>query len=71
VRGWDTDGLSPRESEVLEELSFDGASNKEIARRLFLSEKTVKFHIHGAMRKLGATNRTHLAIIACRKERDA
>lgn len=67
---WDVPApaLSRREAEVLEVLLQDGAANKEIGRRLFLSEKTVKFHIRGAMRKLGATNRTHLAIIACRKE---
>jgi len=63
--------LSRREQEVLAALMEGGATNKEIGQRLFLSEKTVKFHIRGAMRKLGAANRTHLAIIACRQERDA
>ena len=56
--------LSRRETEVLEVLMDDGASNKEIGRRLFLSEKTVKAHLAAIFRKLGVTNRTQAAMMA-------
>lgn len=50
-------GLSAREVEVLE-LVGAGLSNREIARRLFLGEATVKTHLNHAFGKLGADNRT-------------
>ena len=50
-------GLSAKEAAVLAELS-QGHSNKEIARRLWLSEQTVKFHLRNIYRKLGITSRT-------------
>lgn len=46
-------GLSKRETEVME-LIATGCSNGEIARRLFLSEKTVKNHVNRIYAKLGA-----------------
>ena len=49
--------LSEKERAVLSELS-QGHSNKEIARRLWLSEQTVKFHLRNIYRKLGITSRT-------------
>jgi DNA-binding NarL/FixJ family response regulator len=49
--------LSEKEAAVLAELS-QGGSNKEIARRLWLSEQTVKFHLRNIYRKLGITSRT-------------
>ena len=49
--------LSAKEATVLAELS-QGCSNKEIARRLWLSEQTVKFHLRNIYRKLGITSRT-------------
>ena len=58
------DRLSPRELTAVRMLATDGATDREIGRALFLSEKTVKFHIAGARRKLGARNRTHLAVLA-------
>jgi two-component system nitrate/nitrite response regulator NarL len=41
-----------------------GQSNKQIARELDLREPTVKVHIRHIMRKLGARNRTQIALIA-------
>ncbi|HIF24693.1 MAG TPA: response regulator transcription factor [Micavibrio sp.] len=55
--------LTPRESEVLEFL-LRGASNKEIARSLDLQVVTVKLHVRGICRKLGAKNRTQAALKA-------
>jgi two-component system response regulator DesR len=49
--------LSEREREVLALMSL-GATNKEIAERLFLSPHTVKEHTSSVFRKLGARNRT-------------
>jgi DNA-binding NarL/FixJ family response regulator len=55
--------LTPRESAVLEGVR-QGHSNKQIARELHLREPTVKVHIRHIMRKLGARNRTQVALIA-------
>ena len=49
--------LTPREREVLELVS-QGLSNKLIARRLQISEHTVKFHVSSIATKLGASSRT-------------
>ncbi|TDD69420.1 response regulator [Actinomadura rubrisoli] len=49
-------GLSAREAEVMR-LIVQGASNREIAQRLFLAEKTVKNHVNRIYAKLGATSR--------------
>jgi len=56
-------GLTRRESDVLELLA-GGASNREISRALYLSEKTVKAHLAAVFRKLGVTNRTQAAMAA-------
>lgn len=55
--------LSPREMDVLRELT-GGASNREVARRLFLSENTVKHHIRSLLEKLGVENRREARQIA-------
>lgn len=55
--------LTPRERDVLGHLS-QGLTNKEIARNLGLKEVTVKIHLKGVFRKLGATNRTQAVKIA-------
>jgi DNA-binding NarL/FixJ family response regulator len=56
-------GLTRREADVLRLLS-GGASNREISRQLYLSEKTVKAHLAAVFRKLGVTNRTQAAMAA-------
>lgn len=55
--------LTPRENDVLEYL-VTGSSNKEIASALGLQVVTVKLHVRGICRKLGAKNRTQAALIA-------
>jgi DNA-binding NarL/FixJ family response regulator len=52
--------LSRAELAVLE-LVADGLSNADIARRIFLSENTVKFHLRNIFQKLGTHNRTAAA----------
>lgn len=56
----DISNLTPREKEVLQELST-GASNAEIATTLFVSENTVKRHVHNILLKLNLTNRRQAA----------
>lgn len=51
--------LTKREIEVLKLLS-KGLSNKELAYRLFISERTVQFHIKSLFEKLSATSRTEV-----------
>jgi DNA-binding NarL/FixJ family response regulator len=48
--------LSEREREVLR-LAAEGRANADIARRLFLSEKTVRNHVSSIFTKLGVTDR--------------
>lgn len=55
--------LSPREIDILLELQND-SSNAEIARHLYLSENTVKHHIHNILDKLGINNRRQAGMIA-------
>jgi DNA-binding NarL/FixJ family response regulator len=55
--------LSPREAEVLREVA-QGATNAEIAERLYISLSTVKTHLAVLMNKLGARNRVELVIWA-------
>lgn len=55
--------LTGRQMEVLK-LIADGFSNKEIARKLDLSENTVKIHVSGIFRALGVSNRTQAAVAA-------
>jgi two-component system nitrate/nitrite response regulator NarL len=55
--------LTEREHDILALLS-EGRSNRDIAQRLFLSEKTVKAHLAAIFRKLGVTNRTQAAMVA-------
>jgi len=57
------DRLSPREMDILYELRT-GASNSEIARKLFISENTVKHHIHNILDKLGVKNRRQAGAFA-------
>jgi DNA-binding NarL/FixJ family response regulator len=56
------DDLSERESQVLEQVAT-GASNKEIAAQLFLSEKTVKHYMTNILQKLQVRNRVEAALL--------
>ncbi|RME97616.1 MAG: DNA-binding response regulator [Chloroflexi bacterium] len=55
--------LTPRESEVLQLLA-EGLPNKTIARRLGISEHTVKFHVNAILGKLNAQSRTEAVVRA-------
>ncbi len=57
--------LTPRESEILALLA-GGSGTRQIARRLVISEKTVKTHVQNILRKLGAASRLEAAAIAIR-----
>ena len=58
--------LTGREREVLAQIA-DGRSNREIARRLGVSEKTVKTHVSSVLAKLGVADRTQAALLAVRQ----
>ena len=60
------DNLSPREDEVLRLVS-QGATNKEIADSLFISENTVKPHLRNIMDKLHLANRSQAAAYAVKR----
>lgn len=57
------DALSKREVQVLE-LIAQGNFNKEIAEKLFISEKTVKNHVSSIFKKINVSDRTQAAIYA-------
>jgi DNA-binding NarL/FixJ family response regulator len=59
--------LTAREREVLAQLA-NGRSNREIAKALVLSEKTVKAHVSSVLMKLGVADRTQAALLAVRLE---
>jgi DNA-binding CsgD family transcriptional regulator len=59
----DPAGLTPREREIMALLSH-GLSNAEIARTLYISEKTASVHVSNIMRKLGVTSRLQAATAA-------
>jgi DNA-binding NarL/FixJ family response regulator len=62
--------LTGREREVLA-LIAEGRSNREIARRLGVSEKTVKAHVSSVLAKLGVQDRTQAAVYAIRHGGDS
>jgi len=59
--------LTPRERDVLAELAR-GRSNREIARKLLLAEKTVKTHVSNILMKLHVGDRTQAALYAVRHD---
>jgi LuxR family maltose regulon positive regulatory protein len=62
-----SDGLSPREAQVLE-LVAGGRTNKEIAAELVVSVHTVERHLQNAYRKVGVRNRSDAAAYVVRQE---
>ncbi|WP_141005389.1 LuxR family transcriptional regulator [Nocardioides humi] len=58
--------LTPREYAVVVEAA-EGRSNPEIAERLYISRRTVEFHLSNAFRKLGVADRTDLAALLPRE----
>jgi DNA-binding CsgD family transcriptional regulator len=56
-------GLTAREQEVLALLA-EGLTNAELARRLFLSEKTVDHHVSAVLRKLGEPSRARAVAVS-------
>jgi len=69
IRGSRADTLTAREREVLSRIA-EGRSNREIARLLRLSEKTVKAHVSAVLAKLGVQDRTQAAVYAVRHGAD-
>ena len=59
-------GLTQRELEIVSYIAC-GQSNKEIAEKLFISEKTVKNHVSSILRKMELEDRTQVAVYACRR----
>jgi DNA-binding CsgD family transcriptional regulator len=57
------DSLSPREREILD-LVVQGSTNREMARALFITERTVKVHLRHIYEKLGVRSRTEAAVRA-------
>jgi DNA-binding CsgD family transcriptional regulator len=62
--------LTPQEREVAHAVAT-GASNREVAARMFLSEKTVEFHLSNVYRKLELRSRTQLANLVRRNANPA
>jgi DNA-binding NarL/FixJ family response regulator len=60
------DKLTPREIEVLERV-VEGATNKEIAEALVITENTVKIHLRNILEKLHVQNRIQAAVYAVRQ----
>jgi DNA-binding NarL/FixJ family response regulator len=56
-------GLTARELDILTAVS-EGLSNRQVGKKLFLSDQTVKFHLHNIYGKLGVSNRTEAAGVA-------
>jgi DNA-binding CsgD family transcriptional regulator/tetratricopeptide (TPR) repeat protein len=61
-------GLTEREHEILTLLGT-GATNRQIARRLFISERTVGVHVSRVLHKLQVTNRAQAAAVAAKVAR--
>ena len=59
--------LTGRERQIMRLVSI-GLSNKEVARRLKISDGTIKVHLHNMYQKLAINNRTELAALALSKD---
>jgi DNA-binding NarL/FixJ family response regulator len=62
--------LSVRQKQVIQ-LASTGLSNKGIARSLYLTEGTIKIHLHNIYQKLGVPNRTALTALAIARPSEA
>lgn len=60
-------GLTDRERQIIRLVS-EGLSNKEIGRRLKITDGTIKVHLHHVFQKLDISNRTALAALAVSKD---
>lgn len=58
--------FSPRELEVIT-LAAEGLTNKEIAYRLGVSDRTVQFHMNSVFNKTGTSSRTEAAMFAAQR----
>ena len=59
--------LTPQELRILECLA-DGLTNRQIAEKMFLAEKTVKNYVSSLLSKMGVSRRTEAAVFAARKQ---
>jgi len=66
IRGRERAPLSSREREIVA-LVAQGYKNKEMAEKMFISEQTVKNHLHNIFDKLGVSDRLELALYAIHK----
>jgi DNA-binding NarL/FixJ family response regulator len=66
AKGRERSPLSAREREIVA-LVAQGYKNKEMAERMFISEQTVKNHLHNIFDKLGVSDRLELALYAIHK----
>jgi DNA-binding NarL/FixJ family response regulator len=66
VKGRERSPLSAREREIVA-LVAQGYKNKEMAEKMFISEQTVKNHLHNIFDKLGVSDRLELALYAIHK----
>ena len=58
-----TSDLTSRELEIATLIAIDGLSNRQLAARLFISEKTVKVHVGNVLRKLGISQRSAIPYV--------
>ena len=66
-KGGNISGITEREGEIIEHIS-EGCSNKEVARRLNISEYTVKAHLNRIFRKFNVSSRSKLIAFAQKKK---
>lgn len=57
--------LTEREREILQEMAY-GLRNEQIAAKLFITEGTVKSHVHRILQKFGCEDRTQVVVMALR-----
>lgn len=57
--------LTEREQEILQEMAY-GLRNEQIAAKLFITEGTVKSHVHRILQKFGCEDRTQVVVMALR-----